>query len=155
MLRRDRQGWTRLTRTHFLVLSIVPSSPANLSDLLNLLTAEPKARLVGGNTEIGVEVMVRQVRPSVYISTAHVPELHALQHDPGELTRATRRGSCSSFFATTKKIDGRLFFVSHRAPDACDWQCSDVASAGGLFTPVGVHATRRCSCRFLPESRFA
>ena len=46
--------------------------------LLELKAADPQSRLVGGNTELGIDAKFKGVRPSLLISTASVPELHTI-----------------------------------------------------------------------------
>jgi xanthine dehydrogenase/oxidase len=55
--------------------------PVSLSGLLALRLSHPSAKLLGGNTEVGVEVRIRRdpkAPPSTYISTLAVPELNSV-----------------------------------------------------------------------------
>ncbi|KAH7315284.1 hypothetical protein KP509_21G042700 [Ceratopteris richardii] len=50
--------------------------PTNLKDLLSLKCAHPNAKLIVGNTEIGIETRFKKASYPVLISTTHVPELN-------------------------------------------------------------------------------
>lgn len=55
--------------------------PVTLNGLLRMRLAYPSALLLGGNTEVGVEVRMRRdpkAKPSVYISTQSIPELNTV-----------------------------------------------------------------------------
>ena len=59
--------------------------PDRLDDLLALKGAFPSARLVVGNTEIGIETRIKGVALPALISTVGVPELRACEATPGGL----------------------------------------------------------------------
>ncbi|MFN3267068.1 MAG: xanthine dehydrogenase small subunit [Deinococcales bacterium] len=54
--------------------------PESLADVFALLQTYPKAKLVAGNTDWGVEVNLRHSRAGVQISIAHLPELRQIVH---------------------------------------------------------------------------
>jgi len=53
--------------------------PPDLATLLALKLAEPKAKLIAGNTEVGIETKFKHCDYPVMISTAAVPQLQALE----------------------------------------------------------------------------
>ena len=59
--------------------------PHELQALLELVRAHPKARIVGGNTEVGVEARFKGVEDPVLIAPTHVPELTKLEETPNGL----------------------------------------------------------------------
>lgn len=89
-------------------------SPANLTDLVQLVASDEGARLIAGNTEVGVEAMVRQVRPAVYISSIHVPELRQLRHDQGELWEGKVVGDNILGFKSVFFFGGFLFVANNK-----------------------------------------
>ena len=50
-------------------------APVSLDELLALKALHPSAKLVGGNTEVGIETRFKDCVYPVLLSTAHVPEL--------------------------------------------------------------------------------
>eukprot|EP00903_Cladosiphon_okamuranus_P009641 g9174.t1 len=52
--------------------------PTSLKDLLSLKAQHPEARIVAGNTEVGIEVKFKGMHYPVLISPSRVPELHAI-----------------------------------------------------------------------------
>eukprot|EP00752_Nemacystus_decipiens_P001718 g1661.t2 len=58
--------------------------PTSLSDLLALKAEHPEARIVAGNTEVGIEVKFKGMHYPVLISPSRVPELHAITVTPAE-----------------------------------------------------------------------
>eukprot|EP00049_Salpingoeca_infusionum_P018412 m.357132 g.357132 ORF g.357132 m.357132 type:complete len:1353 (+) comp17719_c0_seq1:77-4135(+) len=66
--------------------------PATLSELLELKAQYPDAKLVAGNTELGVEVYVKKANYTMYISTTAVAELRGVSLADGVLKIA---GNCT------------------------------------------------------------
>ncbi|KAM9328515.1 xanthine dehydrogenase/oxidase-like [Pholidichthys leucotaenia] len=54
--------------------------PANLDEFLHLKWQHPDARVVVGNTEVGIEVKFKNMLYPVIISPSFIPELHAVVH---------------------------------------------------------------------------
>ncbi|XP_071078978.1 xanthine dehydrogenase/oxidase-like [Haliotis cracherodii] len=54
--------------------------PVNLSTLLDLKAAHPQARLIVGNTEVGVEMKCKHMHYPQFIAVGHVPELTDIEH---------------------------------------------------------------------------
>lgn len=52
--------------------------PVNLQNMLELKANYPDAKLLVGNTEVGIEIRLKRLQYHVLISVAQVPELHAL-----------------------------------------------------------------------------
>ncbi len=63
------------------LVSPLMSSPVELSHLLALKHAFPLARIIVGNSEIGVETKFKGARFPVMIAGTHVAELRELRHD--------------------------------------------------------------------------
>jgi len=57
-------------------------APTDLASLLALKRALPEAKLIGGNSEVGIETKFKHLHYPVMISTAAVPELQQLCLDP-------------------------------------------------------------------------
>ena len=53
--------------------------PLTLARLLKLKADYPDARLVVGNTEVGIEMKFKDARYPVLIGVTHVPELNHMQ----------------------------------------------------------------------------
>lgn len=53
--------------------------PTSLSHLLALKKEYPSAKMVGGNTEVGIEVRFKNLQYPVLIATTHVPELSTIK----------------------------------------------------------------------------
>lgn len=79
--------------------------PVSLEGLLGMRLAYPSAKLLGGNTEVGIEVRVRRdlkAKPAVYISTLAVPELHSVtEHETDGLVI----GSAATWSDVLRGID--------------------------------------------------
>ncbi|XP_020627784.1 xanthine dehydrogenase/oxidase-like isoform X2 [Orbicella faveolata] len=54
--------------------------PTTLEELLELKMKHPKAKLVIGNTEIGIEMKFKKQNYPVLIAPTHIPELNAVEH---------------------------------------------------------------------------
>lgn len=55
------------------------SRPATLAALLALKRAHPQLRIVGGNTEVGIEVKFRAARYRHLAAPTHIPELTRIE----------------------------------------------------------------------------
>ncbi|PXF47901.1 Xanthine dehydrogenase [Gracilariopsis chorda] len=55
--------------------------PVTLEQLMRSKTEHPEARLIVGNTEVGVEVKFKNLKVPVWISTTDVPELQRITED--------------------------------------------------------------------------
>lgn len=53
--------------------------PVSLRQVLELKAKNPDARLVIGNTEVGIEMRLKKMQYKVLVSVAHVPELNVLK----------------------------------------------------------------------------
>jgi xanthine dehydrogenase iron-sulfur cluster and FAD-binding subunit A len=53
--------------------------PVSLAGLLVLKHSHPEAPVIVGNTEIGVEVKFKHIRPPVFIAATHVAELQRFE----------------------------------------------------------------------------
>ncbi|XP_078350679.1 xanthine dehydrogenase/oxidase-like [Oculina patagonica] len=54
--------------------------PTTLEELLELKTKHPQAKLVIGNTEIGIEMKFKNQNYPILIAPTHIPELNAVEH---------------------------------------------------------------------------
>ncbi|XP_055492323.1 LOW QUALITY PROTEIN: xanthine dehydrogenase/oxidase-like [Leucoraja erinacea] len=54
--------------------------PTTLEELLALKTKHPEARLVVGNTEVGIEMKLKNMLYPVILAPAHIPELNFTRH---------------------------------------------------------------------------
>ena len=53
--------------------------PTTLSALLHLKEAHPAAKLVVGNTEVGIEAKFKHAHYPVLVAVTHVPELTSIE----------------------------------------------------------------------------
>lgn len=53
--------------------------PTSLSSLLTIKKAHPAAKLVVGNTEVGIEMKFKNAGYPVLVGTTHVPELNQIE----------------------------------------------------------------------------
>ncbi|CAN0357298.1 unnamed protein product, partial [Ectocarpus sp. 12 AP-2014] len=89
--------------------SVTWHCPTSLSELLRLKAEYPKARIVAGNTRVGIEVKFKGMHYPVLISPARVPELHAItrgSYDDGGVSIGGA-ASLSSVEHALAEIDGR------------------------------------------------
>ncbi|XP_038841240.1 xanthine dehydrogenase/oxidase-like isoform X2 [Salvelinus namaycush] len=54
--------------------------PASLDQLLELKTQYPNAKMVVGNTEVGIEMKFKNLLYPVILAPAYIPELNTIQH---------------------------------------------------------------------------
>jgi xanthine dehydrogenase/oxidase len=66
--------------------------PTSLAGLLAIKAAHPEAKLVVGNTEVGIELKFKHAGYLHLVGTTHVPELNAIE---------ARACSCSVIRAST------------------------------------------------------
>ena len=62
--------------------------PTSLASLLQLKKAHPAAKLVVGNTEVGIEMKFKNAGYPVLIGATHVPELNLVSHPRLPLNQA-------------------------------------------------------------------
>ncbi|KAF7824255.1 xanthine dehydrogenase 1-like [Senna tora] len=74
--------------------------PLKLKHLLDLKAKYPDAKLLVGNTEVGIEMRFKRMQYQVLISVMHVPELNALNvnHEGLEIGGAVRLSDLLTFF---------------------------------------------------------
>lgn len=74
--------------------------PLKLQHLLDLKAKYPDAKLLVGNTEVGIEMRLKIMQYQILISVMHVPELNALnvKHDGLEIGAAVRLSDLLTFF---------------------------------------------------------
>ena len=65
--------------------------PTSLSNLLELKAQFPEAKIVVGNTEVGIETKFKNAVYPRYISASSVPELHYIESTPNQL----KIGACT------------------------------------------------------------
>ncbi|KAM9316879.1 xanthine dehydrogenase/oxidase [Gastrophryne carolinensis] len=74
--------------------------PSSLDELLNFKARYPEAKLVVGNTEVGIETKFKNLRYPVIISPAWIPELNAVEH--------TQDGICFGASCTLSMMEAVL-----------------------------------------------
>lgn len=87
--------------------------PVTLEQLMRLKTEHPEAKLVVGNTELGVEVKFKNLNVPVWINVAEVPELQEITEDDvgvkvGASVTWTRLSNYVSEAVKRSKLDGTL-----------------------------------------------
>jgi xanthine dehydrogenase/oxidase len=85
--------------------------PVTLAALLALRAAHPGSRLVGGNTEVGIEVKFKHARYPVLITASAVPEMQACGVDAA--SGAVHLGAGASLSA----VEACLHAAAHAAPE--------------------------------------
>ncbi|CAH9134610.1 unnamed protein product [Cuscuta epithymum] len=60
--------------------------PLKLQDMLDLKERYPNAKLVVGNSEVGIEMRLKRIQYPVLISVGHIPELNKLTVENGGIT---------------------------------------------------------------------
>ncbi|KAG0458419.1 hypothetical protein HPP92_023576 [Vanilla planifolia] len=112
--------------------------PLRLEHLLHLKSLYPEAKLVVGNTEVGIEINFKNAQYPIIISTTHVPELNVLSvKDNGiEIGSSVRLSKLQEFL---KKLvaerDVQETSSCRAISDQLKWfagkQVKNVASVGG------------------------
>ncbi|CAM9651436.1 unnamed protein product [Laminaria digitata] len=80
--------------------------PTTLHDLVRLKEEHPQARIVAGNTEVGIEVKFKGMHYPVLISPSRVPELHAITANPDGSVFIGGAASLSAVEHTLSELDG-------------------------------------------------
>ncbi|CAN0411520.1 unnamed protein product [Pylaiella littoralis] len=95
--------------------------PTSLPELLRLKAAHPEARIVAGNTEVGIEVKFKGMHYPVLISPSRVPELQAITRTPDGGVLIGGAASLSSVERSLAEIDivGRKEGGAGGAAGAC------------------------------------
>ncbi|XP_044163721.1 xanthine dehydrogenase/oxidase-like isoform X2 [Acropora millepora] len=83
--------------------------PASLHELLELKMRHPKAKLVIGNTEIGIEMKFKNQNYPILIAPTHIPELNAVEK--------TSDGIRFGASVTLSTIEDVLTEVTHAMPE--------------------------------------
>ncbi|XP_054797182.1 xanthine dehydrogenase 1-like isoform X2 [Prosopis cineraria] len=112
--------------------------PLKLQHVLDLKAKYPDAKLLVGNTEVGIEMRQKRMQYHVLISVMHVPELNALnvKQDGLEIGAAVRLSDLVSFFRKVIIERAAHETVSCKAfVEQLKWfagtQIRNVASVGG------------------------
>ena len=95
--------------------------PTSLASLLALKAEQPGAKLVGGNTEVGIEVKFKGATYPILIATSHVEELQALQLDAATGDLVLGAGAALSDVETFLKA--RCGAVAPGSGVAAGWAC--------------------------------
>ena len=95
--------------------------PSSLARLLALKAEVPGAKLVGGNTEVGIEVKFKGAKYPVLIATSHVAELQALSLDAatGDLVL----GAGAALSDVEAFLKARCAEVAPPSNAAAGWAC--------------------------------
>ncbi|KAL4238443.1 hypothetical protein ACF0H5_003151 [Mactra antiquata] len=83
--------------------------PTSLNELLDLKSSYPDARLVVGNTEIGVEMKFKNMKYPVMIAPTHIPQLNDITH--------TDLGIRFGASVTLSRIDEELKLAQEKYPE--------------------------------------
>ncbi|XP_035831148.1 xanthine dehydrogenase 1-like [Helianthus annuus] len=112
--------------------------PLLLKHVLELKSRYPNAKLVVGNTEVGIETRLKKIHYPVFISVTHVPELNILtvDHDGIEIGAGVRLSELQNFLK--KVIEERPVYETSSCKaivEQIKWfagtQIRNVASVGG------------------------
>lgn len=91
--------------------------PVTLASLLSIKKQHPAARLVVGNTEVGIEMKLKDAGYAVLVGTTHVPELNLIEVCTGTLAWICRSEWNNALMCNTHKAD-TIHEVAHSA--TCD-----------------------------------
>ena len=58
----------------------LPDRPSTLAELLAIKAAKPHAKLLVGNTELGVDKRLKHIYHETLVYSANIPELLVLEH---------------------------------------------------------------------------
>lgn len=112
--------------------------PLRLQHVLELKAKHPDAKLITGNTEVGIEMRLKGIQYKVLISVTHIPELNMLSvtADGLEIGAAVRLSELMKFFR--KVMTERVAYESSSCKafvEQIKWfagtQIKNVASIGG------------------------
>ncbi len=78
--------------------------PSDLAEATAILAEHPRAALVAGSTDLGVEVNLRGSRPTLVVALDRLPELRGLTFGPDEV----RIGAALTLSEIERTLDGRV-----------------------------------------------
>ncbi|WP_153398075.1 xanthine dehydrogenase small subunit [Ornithinicoccus halotolerans] len=110
--------------------------PADLAEALRLLAAEPRAVLLAGATDWGVEVNIGHRRAPLVIAVDQLPELRELGEDRGALTI----GAALSLSELERRLAGRVPLLDALMPLFASRLIRNGATLGGNLgtaSPIG------------------
>ncbi|ALU38483.1 xanthine dehydrogenase small subunit [Kocuria flava] len=110
--------------------------PADLEELFGHLAREPRARLVAGATDLGVEVNIRHARPPLVLAVARLEPLRALE--VGE--ERIEIGAALSLSEVERGLAGRVPLLDRLFPQFASRLIRNAATLGGNLgtgSPIG------------------
>uniref|UniRef100_A0A8C2A4F2 Xanthine dehydrogenase/oxidase n=1 Tax=Cyprinus carpio TaxID=7962 RepID=A0A8C2A4F2_CYPCA len=111
--------------------------PCSLKELLELKATYPNAKLVVGNTEVGIEMKFKNLLYPVILAPAYIPELNIIQHTQDGKRVIYLKGSfcLSMLFDAVKKLPAHQTEVFKAVLEQLRWfagqQIRNVAAVGG------------------------
>ena len=110
--------------------------PADLTEAVELLTEHPEATVLAGATDLGVEINLRGLRPSLAVAVDLLPELRVLE---GEADRI-RIGAGLSLTEVERGLAGRIPLLDELFPQFASLLIRNTATVGGNLataSPIG------------------
>jgi xanthine dehydrogenase small subunit len=110
--------------------------PGSLAEALELLAAEPDARLVAGSTDWGVELNIRHARAALTIGIERIPELREFSADPDRIDI----GAALSLSEIEARLAGRIPLLDQMFPQFASLLIRNGATLGGNLgtaSPIG------------------
>ena len=110
--------------------------PGSLAEALELLAAEPEARLVAGSTDWGVELNIRHARAALTVGIDHIPELRAFTAGPDYIDI----GAALSLSEIEARLAGRVPLLAQMFPQFASRLIRNGATLGGnvgTASPIG------------------
>jgi xanthine dehydrogenase small subunit len=110
--------------------------PGSLAEALELLAAEPEARLVAGSTDWGVELNIRHARAALTVGIDRIPELRAFTAGPDYIDI----GAALSLSEIEAGLAGRVPLLAQMFPQFASRLIRNGATLGGNLgtaSPIG------------------
>jgi xanthine dehydrogenase small subunit len=110
--------------------------PGSLAEALELLAAEPEARLVAGSTDWGVELNIRHARAALTVGIDRIPELRAFTAGPDYI----EIGAALSLSEIEARLAGRVPLLAQMFPQFASRLIRNGATLGGNLgtaSPIG------------------
>ncbi|HSP59661.1 MAG TPA: FAD binding domain-containing protein [Ornithinimicrobium sp.] len=110
--------------------------PAGLAEAVQLLAEHPEAVLLGGSTDVGVDLNLRGARPSFLVAVDRLTELRELTVSDDEI----RIGAALSLTEVERLLEGRVPLLSELFPRFGSRLIRNGATLGGNLgtaSPVG------------------
>ncbi|MFI7060262.1 xanthine dehydrogenase small subunit [Kribbella sp. NPDC050124] len=110
--------------------------PADLAEVLEVLAESPKAQILAGSTDVGVEVNIRGVRKPLVVAIDRLTELREFSYGPDEI----RLGAALTLSEIERLLAGRVPLLAQMFPQFASRLIRNGATIGGNLgtgSPIG------------------